>query len=908
MLSEWKRKTMGELSTSPVPPDIMERRSVAISRPSPGTVVQEGDTGFKEELSRIYDVAESNAAEQLVELKNALRTADIDSFWSLLTKGLARIADAQYAFVSKRILVDEKDVAVEMPPIGEPGSCLMGEAFYINDDHGNGPGHLRNFKYHAYQCPCAYMKHDKIFVIPDRLNEFIVNNPNELIIPGEAYLGIPLFAEGRCFAHFGVMWGKEGAARRKLSWGFLETLFHALEDMILERALEGNKFAESAQVQSQQRKVVPHEAISVAQSLKPYARSLSHELRTPMQGVVGMLDVMMANVKEASETIDVDVRTRRMLETLKENIEAVQGTSRLKPSLQPTDTDLPIDSSRRAVEAADNVVHAYDMNMGVPETPVSPLDKTPNQWNTFWREARPEFSTASNSTAQQQQRGVKRRREEVPWVENQTRVNRPIRRRTRDTFSEEPPIRESISCPPQASLKEMDKLERCKGRCSSSTSFPRFVSGHQKTPSLRHTNLREVLHYVITDALKVGGRPDSAIAEATDNGERIEVRTRSSNGEASTKWVEWSVSPDVPDSILIDEKDLAKVVSCVTLNAIKFTQNGTITLEATLSAKGRYVVINVKDTGSGIPAAFLPNLFKPFSREDDSTTRQSEGLGLGLLVAKGLARKLGGDLFCLRSHVAGPKKGSEFEFRVPITAGEVCSRPSSPFGSPTPSIRARMSIDPEFSHLDVSREPITPPLSSEPFVGVPINSLDTPTVVVHTTPSSNVLGLLSPRRTSSPLRRPFKEAIRKPAAVPKLSEELPLNILVVDDNAINRRVLQNMLSRLGYSNVETACNGIEAIEAMQRNAFSPISEAIDVVLMDLWMPHLDGFQAAQSILRMPELSNNDRMPTILAVTADVTDAALDKAASSGMKGYVTKPFVTRDLVRLIRTYCATRGS
>lgn len=316
---------MGELSNSPVPPDIMERRSVALSRPSPGMIVQEGDAGFKEELARIYDAAESNAAEQLVQLKNTLRTADIDSFWSLLTKGLACIADAQYAFVSKRILVDEKDVAVEMPPIGEPGSCLMGEAFYINDDHGNGPGHLRNFKYHAYQCPCAYMKHDKIFVIPERLNEFIVNNPNELIIPGEAYLGIPLFAEGRCFAHFGVMWGKEGAARRKLSWAFLETLFHALEDMILERVLEGNKFAESAQVQKQQSKVVPHEAISIAQSLKPYARSLSHELRTPMQGVVGMLDVMMANVKEASETIDVDLRTRRMLETLKENIEAVQG-------------------------------------------------------------------------------------------------------------------------------------------------------------------------------------------------------------------------------------------------------------------------------------------------------------------------------------------------------------------------------------------------------------------------------------------------------------------------------------------------------------------------------------------------------------------------------------------------------
>ena len=553
------------------------------------------------------------------------------------------------------------------------------------------------------------------------------------------------------------------------------------------------------------------------------------------------------------------------------------------------------------------------MNMGVPETPVSPLDKSPNQWNTFWREARPTLADAACGMAPEQHRGLKRRREEFTWRESPTRVARSIRRRTRDTFSEEPPSRGSIFCPPQSNSNNIERIERCGGRCSSSTSFPRFVAGHQKTPSLRHTNLREVLHYVITDALKVGGRPESAVAEATENGERIEVRSRSSNGEASTKWVEWSVSSDVPDSILIDEKDLAKVVSCVTLNAIKFTQNGTITLEATLSAKGRYIVINVKDTGSGIPAAFLPNLFKPFSREDDSTTRQSEGLGLGLMVAKGLARKLGGDLFCLRSHVTGPKKGSEFELRVPLTAGEVCSRPSSPFGSPTPSLRARMSVDPEVPQLNVSREPITPPLSSEPFISDlghkgPVTALDTPTVVVHHTPSANVLGLLSPRRTSSPLRHLSKEPTGVSKTVPKLAEELPLNFLVVDDNAINRRVLVNMLSRLGYKNVITAFNGNDAVEAMHRNAFAPASEAIDVVLMDLWMPLLDGFQAAENILHMPQLENTGRMPTILAVTADVTDAALEKAAKSGMKGYVTKPFVTRDLVRLIRTYCATRES
>lgn len=304
-------------------------------------VVHGGDDGFNDELLRHYSPAESNAAEEFVRLKDTLRKTDIESFWRLLTEGLANITGAQYAFVSKRILQDDRDVAVELPPIGEPGACLMGAAFYVNDGHGNN-AHLKNFKYHAYQCPCAYMKHDKIFIIPEKLNDFIINNPNELVVPGEAYLGIPLFAEGKCFAHFGVMWSPEGASKRRLSWGYLEMLFHGLEDLILQRVLEGKSFANSAEVVKTETKVVPHEAVSMAQSLKPYARSLSHELRTPMQGVVGMLDVMMANVKEVAEDTHHEPRIRKLLDSLKQIIEAVQGQYLNSHFLSSSQRNLPL--------------------------------------------------------------------------------------------------------------------------------------------------------------------------------------------------------------------------------------------------------------------------------------------------------------------------------------------------------------------------------------------------------------------------------------------------------------------------------------------------------------------------------------------------------------------------------------
>ncbi|KAF2200032.1 hypothetical protein GQ43DRAFT_441956 [Delitschia confertaspora ATCC 74209] len=852
------------------PPDIIERQSLCLSYPKPGMVLHCGESGFREELLRLYSPAECKAAEQLVQLKDTLRKSDSESFWPILTEGLATITDAQYAFISKRILVDDDNLAVEMPPIGESGSCLMGAAFYFNDGHGT-KRQLKNFKYHAYSCPCAHMRHDKIFIIPEKLNEFIINNPNQLAAPGEAYLGIPLFAEGKCFAHFGVMWTAEGAARRSLGWGYLELLLHSLEDMILQRVLEGPNFAKSAEaVQTPQERplVVSHEAVSAAQSLKPYARSLSHELRTPMQGVVGMLDVMYATVQEAAEGLN-DARIRKVLQTLKENIEAVQ------------------DSSRRAVEAADNVVHAYDMNMGVPDTPSSP----PNggiSMNGYVTEKPSEILVAGNHVSISRYRGTKRRRDEMHWTSGHASkyAVKNDRQRSRCSLSEEPAGHSPVSVHLSRSTTSLETLEERYSHTSEPQPFdcdpsnsPLFASERSVVPGLRHTNLREVLQYVVNDALRIGGRPDSAVASETECGERIEVQTRSSSGQMITKYIEWIVDVDVPETILIDEKDLAKMISCVTLNAIKFTDNGTITLKASLSARSRYIVINVKDSGSGIPAAFIPNLFKPFSREDDSTTRQSEGLGLGLLVAKGLARKLGGDLTCLRSNVAGPEKGSEFEMRVPLTPGDVCSRASTPFGSATPP--TKFSISPELTSVDD-----TGSLSNLP-----------PSVDFRPVPSSQNLGGPSPSRGASPSRprpgyksrqiseknRPFDRS---------LAIKYPLNFLVVEDNRINRKLLTSMLQKLGYTDVLEAYDGNDAVEKMKVDGKG---REIDVILMDLWMPLLDGFQATEAILQM----DIPKKPTILAVTADITDGAIKRAEKVGMKGFLTKPFQIRDLEKLI---------
>src|SRR5436190_11632845 len=89
------------------------------------------------------------------------------------------------------------------------------------------------------------MKYDKVFVLPERMPEFIRNNPNKFPWKqSEAFIGVPLFHDGKSFAHFGMIWDTDGAAKRpQLSWAFIEMFMHSLEDMIIHRLLDGRVFA-----------------------------------------------------------------------------------------------------------------------------------------------------------------------------------------------------------------------------------------------------------------------------------------------------------------------------------------------------------------------------------------------------------------------------------------------------------------------------------------------------------------------------------------------------------------------------------------------------------------------------------------------------------------------------------------
>ncbi|KAJ5176251.1 uncharacterized protein N7482_002128 [Penicillium canariense] len=906
-------------------------------------VRDDGDAQFDASARSWNEGAQTAAIEQLVTLKQGLRASDTEPFWKRLMEDLTSISKAQYGFVARRIHGGEP-----LPELGGRRPSLFGAVFYYNDGYQN-VGLQRN-RYFAGGNPLLHMDHERPCLIPENLKSLVSFGDDQLPFAADAYLAIPLFSAGKCLAHLGLMWSKDGVRTRSLSWSFLEMLLHSLEDLIVQRLLLDDLFPDDQDAESPtlnspafsnpNHDHIPDSSHFTTHPLKPYAKSLSHELRTPMQGVVGMLDVMHATVREAMES-KTPVKSGGVFQALKEGIEMVQ------------------DSARRAVEAADNVVHAYDLNMQVPKTPqreqengflIDPVLATDST------EIRPSIFIEGNHIAV----NPYKRRRSLPLDVN----NRPARKqrlraassrhglspRSEEVKNAVHESEQIVHATPARQIEAVmanmvDPQPSLAVRRSAPHLLLEGINMNLRSPALRFTKLRDLLRLVINESLHVGGRPDSAIGQATEFGEKIEIRSRSSNGEFFTKTVEWSVDPALPDTLLADDRDLAKLISCVFLNAIKFTNNGTITVCATVGSKASDVLILVRDTGPGIPAAFLPNLFKAFSREDASTTRSKDGLGLGLLVAKGLSRKMGGDLICVRSSTTGPDRGSEFQIRVPVNQHEAYNRPGTP--------KERMMTPPTFNdhsrHGSASSFIWEPTSSASPSVAQ-TQQLQQPT---PNTTDENTSQSSTPPRTLSQSRpnRTLGDTYDK-----KLGEKFPLRFLVAEDNRINRRVLVNMLRKLGYRDVLEAANGREAVRIVQDilSASSSIHSSptdeeggpstqqpipgmkpIDIVLMDLWMPEMDGYEATSRILQMVDdhqsqyigadddarrmsitTSSDDmdmdtvtsslcaqRPPTVLAVSADVTDEALNRASKVGIKGYMTKPYKLSDLERLILGFC-----
>lgn len=277
-----------------------------------------------EDMARFREAAQSNAIEQLVNLKKELRDAETDAFWVRLMEGITKICGSQCAFVAKRVLSDT-------PTVEER---LLGVALFYNDGHSVREMH-RNYKYLPWMTPRRVPGGEKVCLVSGELESFMGDDKDKLPFPMDAYLSVPLVSAGKCFAHLGLMWTAKGLKDCAISWAYIEMILHSLEDLILHRmaADEGQRYAQRREERPRTRqRAATHQA--VAPAFQPYARSLSHELRTPMQGVVGMLDVMHATVRETIES-GPDSEFLSTFQELRESIEAVQGRFAVSVSVSP---------------------------------------------------------------------------------------------------------------------------------------------------------------------------------------------------------------------------------------------------------------------------------------------------------------------------------------------------------------------------------------------------------------------------------------------------------------------------------------------------------------------------------------------------------------------------------------------
>lgn len=400
------------------------------------------------------------------------------------------------------------------------------------------------------------------------------------------------------------------------------------------------------------------------------------------------------------------------------------------------------------------------------------------------------------------------------------------------------------------------------------------------TPAILSSNhrrvvTREFMRTLLNEALR-NGHPTSEVHIETDLGEMIEIQTLTSRGEVQARNISLMIEAEVPEVIIVEESHLQFALQKIVDNAIKFTDSGSITITIKMAKHLRFFEIWVVDTGCGIAEESKPNIFKPHFQEDASINRARDGLGLSLFNAKAHVRKnLGGDVTLEKSATKGPLKGSTFLIRLPISTFDLVNIDAPLVGTP-----------PNGSTLGTLSM-----LHGLPTPGLEFN-------IPTTTPPVSIAG--DKMIPAGPASRPAKKGpYKRPKFNPNLATQCPLNILIAEDNAINRNVAVGSLNKLGYisDNITLAFDGLEAVKHFQDSLSQPPEQHFDAILMDIWMPNMDGFEATAKILELAkEMGTKTR---IIAVTADITGDCLSKAEGVGMQGFLAKPYKVLDIENLI---------
>ncbi|MDR9450118.1 MAG: response regulator [Acidimicrobiia bacterium] len=407
--------------------------------------------------------------------------------------------------------------------------------------------------------------------------------------------------------------------------------------------------------------------------------------------------------------------------------------------------------------------------------------------------------------------------------------------------------------------------------------------------------------------------------------------------------LEVEFSDDLPGNVIGDPGRLRQIVINLIGNAVKFTDVGSVVVsvraEPSDSAKVS-IHVEVTDTGSGIPADQLDSIFDRYEQVGRPKGEQTVGTGLGLTISRQLVEIMGGEIWAESElgngstfHVTLPLAPTDAEMGLPPSRGrsdleglpilivadnqvnqsKLLNSISATGMQPT----AVTGLDEALSVLSTAR------LDDRPFAlticdlngdGMEFarklrtdDDLAAMHVIVLTAIGQrgdaamcrdlNIAGYLTKPIPAEDVRGAVEAVINGPSPLDLTvlvtkhwlrERRRHLNILVVDDSPTHRMVAKRILERRGHR-ISAAGSGREAIEAVQTHRF-------DIILLDLWMPGMGGFETAAAI-RVNE-DRAERVP-IIAMSAETVSELNESLAEAGMDGLIAKPFQVPQLLRTI---------
>lgn len=413
----------------------------------------------------------------------------------------------------------------------------------------------------------------------------------------------------------------------------------------------------------------------------------------------------------------------------------------------------------------------------------------------------------------------------------------------------------------------------------------------------------------------------------------------------------YMIDPKTPPVVISDPIRLRQILLNLLSNAMKFTDQGEVSLivqpapSEDLGApvtrwkhpaeESILLLFAVRDTGIGIPADRIAQIFEPFRQASTSTTRKYGGTGLGLTISKRLAETMGGNLW-VESEV---DKGSTFFFTIRAQVDPVTVQSERPAALAVWANQRILIIDKNTTRrknlywqlevLDVEvvfcrsvAEALLLVQQGQQFDGMILDaaitkidsmsavqslkqSMDKPTLPLimledfkenlTQDEQADLAIVWKPIKQASLYRalmqiHPQSMAISANAASDKVNDvkvsTVSFKVLVADDNPVNQRVAQHMLQLLGHQ-ADTVATGDAAISAIEQGAY-------DVVLMDMRMPQMDGIEATRCIRQMGQ---KIPQPWIIAMTANANSEDRDRCLKVGMNDYLSKPIRRESLAR-----------